>query len=73
MADFDPLPFDDGDAASRYGSLVSLTRAADRNPRRPRRLDLMIAAVAPVRGLPLFTRNVDDFTGLDDLVTIVAV
>ncbi|THA24771.1 type II toxin-antitoxin system VapC family toxin [Streptomyces sp. RKND-216] len=71
VADFDPLPFD-GDAASRYGSLVSLTLAADRNPR-PRRLDLMIAAVASARGLPLFTRNVDDFKGLDDLVTIVAV
>lgn len=72
VADFDPLPFD-RDAASRYGSLVSLTLAADRNPRRPRRLDLMIAAVASVRGLPLFTRNADDFKGLDDLVTIVAV
>lgn len=71
VADFDPLPFD-GDAASRYGSLVSLTLAADRNPR-PRRLDLMIAAIASVRGLPLFTRNADDFKGLEDAVTLVAV
>ncbi|MZE81823.1 type II toxin-antitoxin system VapC family toxin [Streptomyces xinghaiensis] len=70
VADFDPLPFD-GDAAARYGTLVSLTLAANRNPR-PRRLDLMIAAIASVHGLPLFTRNPDDFKGLDSAVTVVA-
>ncbi|WP_311765291.1 type II toxin-antitoxin system VapC family toxin [Streptomyces zingiberis] len=71
VADFDPLPFD-GDAATRYGTLVSLTLAAERNPR-PRRLDLMIAATASVRGLPLFTRNPDDFEGLESAVTVVPV
>lgn len=71
VADFDPLPFD-GDAASRYGTLVSLTLAADRNPR-PRRLDLMIAAIASVHGLPLFTRNAEDFKGLESSMTVVAV
>ncbi|WP_431043428.1 PIN domain-containing protein [Streptomyces sp. P1-3] len=70
-ADFDPLPFDD-DAAARYGTLVSLVLAARRDPR-PRKLDLMIAAIASVRGLPLFTRNADDFKGLDSAVTIVAI
>ncbi|WP_394297292.1 type II toxin-antitoxin system VapC family toxin [Streptomyces albus] len=70
-ADFDPLPFD-ADAAARYGTLVSLTLAANRNPR-PRRLDLMIAAIASVHGLPLFTRNPDDFKGLDSAVTVVTV
>jgi hypothetical protein len=71
VADFDPLPFD-GEAAARYGTLVSLTLAACRDPR-PRRLDLMIAAVASVRGLPLFTRNADDFKGLGSTVAIVAI
>jgi toxin FitB len=71
VADFEPLPFD-GEAASRFGTLVSLTLAADHNPR-PRTLDLMIAAIASVRGLPLFTRNADDFKGLEDAVTVVAV
>lgn len=71
VADFDPLPFD-GEAAARYGTLVSLTLAARRDPR-PRRLDLMIAAVASVRGLPLFTRNADDFKGLGSVVAIVAI
>lgn len=71
IAEFDPLPFD-GDAAARYGTLVALTLAARRKPR-PRRLDLMIAAIASARGLPLYTRNSGDFAGLGDLVTVVAV
>jgi predicted nucleic acid-binding protein len=71
VADFDPLPFD-GEAAARYGTLVSLTLAARRDPK-PRKLDLMIAAIASVRGLPLFTRNADDFKGLDSVVTVVAI
>lgn len=71
IVDFEPLPFD-ADAATRYGSLVGLTLLANRNPR-PRRLALMIAAIASARGLPLYTRNKDDFAGLDELVEVVAV
>ncbi|MGW6202843.1 hypothetical protein ACWF9B_04240 [Streptomyces sp. NPDC055089] len=71
VADFEPLPFD-GDAAARYGSMVSLVVAAGRNPR-PRRMDLMIASIASVRGLSLFTRNADDFEGLEGMLTVVAV
>jgi predicted nucleic acid-binding protein len=71
VADFDPLPFN-GDAAARYGTLVALAIAAGRDPR-PRRMDLMIAAIASVQGLPLFTRNADDFKGLDGSLTVVAV
>jgi predicted nucleic acid-binding protein len=71
VLDFEPLPFD-ADAAARYGSLVALTLAAKRDPR-PRRMDLMIAAVASSRGLPLYTRNTDDFVGLESLVTVVPV
>ena len=71
IVDFSPLPFD-GDAATRYGSLVALTLAAKRDPR-PRRLDLMIAAIASSRGLPLYTRNAKDFAGLEDLVQVVPV
>ncbi|WP_157250361.1 type II toxin-antitoxin system VapC family toxin [Nonomuraea typhae] len=71
VMDFDPLPFDT-EAAARYGSLVTLTLAAGRDPR-SRRLDLMIAAVASSRGLPLYTRNTDDFVGLESLVTVVSI
>lgn len=71
IVDFEPLPFD-GQAAARYGTLVALTMAANRDPK-PRRMDLMIAAVASSRGLPLYTRNAEDFKGLDDMVRIVEV
>ncbi|SCK16619.1 hypothetical protein H180DRAFT_01146 [Streptomyces sp. WMMB 322] len=33
----------------------------------------MIAAIASFHGLPLFTRNADDFKGLDSAVTVVPV
>ncbi|WP_244373675.1 hypothetical protein [Streptomyces griseorubiginosus] len=52
--------------------MVALTIAADRDPR-PRRMDLMIAAAASARGLPLYTRNAGDFKGLETSVVIVAV
>ncbi|MGI8307390.1 type II toxin-antitoxin system VapC family toxin [Saccharopolyspora hattusasensis] len=68
---FDPLPFD-GEAAARYGTLVALMLAANRNPR-PRKMDLMIAAIASAHGLPLYTRNADDFKGLESMVAVVAV
>lgn len=71
IAEFEPLPFD-GQAAARYGSLVALTLAAGRDPR-PRRMDLMIAAIASCHGLPLFTRNAKDFVGLGGLVEVVGV
>jgi hypothetical protein len=71
VADFEPLPFD-GAAAARFGTLVALTVAAGRRPR-PRRMDLMIAAVASAHGLPLFTRNTRDFRGLEDVLTVVEV
>lgn len=70
VSDFDALPFD-SDAAARYGTLVALVLSAGRGPR-SRRMGLMIAAIASTRGVPLFTRNADDFKGLDSAVTVVA-
>ncbi|PXY19470.1 twitching motility protein PilT [Prauserella muralis] len=71
IVEFEPLPFN-GEAAARYGSLTALVVVARRDPR-PRKLDLMIAAIASTNGLPLFTRNPANFRGLDDVVTVVAV
>ncbi|WP_020671994.1 hypothetical protein [Amycolatopsis nigrescens] len=71
IVDFAPLPFD-GEAAARYGTLVALVLSAKRDPR-PRRMDLMIAAIASSRELPLYTRNADDFKGLGNMVEVVAV
>jgi len=69
IVEFDPLPFDEA-AATRYGTLVALTIAAKRDPR-PRRMDLLIAAIASARSLPLYTRNAADFRGLDSMLEIV--
>jgi len=70
-ATWDPLPFD-ADAARAYGRVFAATRAAGRSSR-ARLADLLIAATAAANGLPLYTRNPSDFTGLDDIVTVVAV
>ncbi|WP_407077379.1 type II toxin-antitoxin system VapC family toxin [Streptomyces sp. SCSIO 30461] len=70
-AEFAAIPFD-REAARRFGTLVALTVKAKRDPR-PRRMDLMIAATAAAQGLPLFTRNADDFKGLEQGVTVIPV
>lgn len=49
-----------------------MTVGANRDPR-PRRLDLMIAAIASSRGLPLYTRNANDFSHLEGTVDVVVV
>lgn len=67
---FDALPFS-STAARRFTSMAKLVHAAGRNPK-PRKVDLMIAAIASSNDLPLFTRNGDDFKGLDPLLTVVA-
>ncbi|MDQ0787557.1 putative nucleic acid-binding protein [Streptomyces sp. B3I8] len=66
-----PIPFD-AEAARIYGRICAAVVSAGRKPRR-RAADLMIAAIAVVEGLPLFTTNPDDFKGLDDLLTVVPV
>ena len=71
IVEFEPLPFD-GPAAARYGTLVALTVGVNRNPK-PRRLDLMIAAIASAHGLPLYTRNAKDLVGLADMLHVVEV
>jgi predicted nucleic acid-binding protein len=71
-AAFDPLPFD-ADAARAYGRVYAAIASAGRKPRGPRAVDLLIAATACALNLPLYTRNVDDFRGLDGIVTVVGI
>ena len=71
IVEFAPLPFD-GPAAARYGTLVALSVEVNRDPK-PRRMDLMIAAIASAQGLPLYTRNAKDLVGLADMLQIVEV
>jgi predicted nucleic acid-binding protein len=70
-ATFEPLPFD-ADAARTFGMVCAAVLAAGRTPRR-RIADLMIAAVAIVSRIPLYTTNPGDFTGLDHLLVVKAV
>jgi len=65
-----PIPFD-REAADAYGELVALVLSTGRSPR-PRRFDLLIAAVASSQSLPLYTFNPNDFAGLESMVTIMA-
>jgi predicted nucleic acid-binding protein len=69
-ANFDPLPFD-SDSARAYGRVYAAIVAKRRKARGPRAVDLLIAATAMAANLPLYTRNVDDFRGLEHLLTIV--
>ena len=71
-AAFDPLPFD-GEAARAYGRIYAAEVASGRKARGARALDLLIAATACALGLPVYTRNPDDFQGLRGLVDVVAV
>lgn len=69
---FEPLPFD-ADAARAYGRVYAAALAAGRKARGRRAVDLLIAATAAAARLPLYTRNPEDFEGLSDVVTVVAV
>lgn len=67
----EPVPFD-GDCARAYGRIYAAVLAAGRRPRR-RAVDLLIAATALAADLPLYTRNADDFHGIEQIVKVVTV
>ena len=68
---FDALPVDEAVAAS-YGQVAAAVVDARRQPR-ARSMDLVIAATAHAHSARLYTRNADDFDGLDDLIDVVTV
>lgn len=66
---FDALPLDEAAAAS-YGRLAAAAVVeAGRQPRR-RTMDLLIAATAHAHDAVLYTRNPDDFAGLEGLIDV---
>ena len=68
---FDALPVDEAVAAS-YGQVAAAVVDTGRQPR-ARSMDLLIAATAHAHSARLYTRNADDFDGLDDLIDVVTV
>jgi len=70
-ATFEPLSFDAA-AARRYGQIVAAVAETGRSHRR-RVAELLIAATAHANDLTLYTRNPDDFAGLDDLIHVIGV
>jgi predicted nucleic acid-binding protein len=71
-AAFDPLPFDI-EAARAYGRIYAAVISVGRKGRGPRAVDLLIAATASAARLPLYTRNPEDFRGLEDVMEVIAV
>jgi predicted nucleic acid-binding protein len=69
---FEAIPFDVA-AARAYGRIYAAALAAAQKPRGAGAFDLLIAATALSRGLPLYTRNAADFSALTDLMEILAV
>jgi predicted nucleic acid-binding protein len=67
-ADFEPLPFDAA-AARAFGRVAASLRKAGRKPA-ARAFDAMIAATAVANGLPVFTCNPADFTGIEGLSVV---
>ena len=70
-AKLEPLQFD-ATAVRSYGLVVAAVVREGRKPH-SRFADLLIAATAHANGLDLFTRNADDFAGLEELVHVIAI
>lgn len=70
-AKFEPIPFDAA-AARSYGLIAAAVLGNGANPR-ARFADLLIAATAHTHQLDLYTRNIADFDGLEDLVRVISV
>ena len=71
-ATFEPVPVDAA-VARAYGRVYAAVAEAGRKARGRRALDLLIAATALAAGLPLYTRNPDDFGDLGNLLEVVVV
>ena len=63
----------DAAVARAYGRVYAAVAAAGRKARGRRAFDLLIAATALANGMPLYTRNANDFTGLEDLIQVIEV
>jgi predicted nucleic acid-binding protein len=67
----EPIQFN-GATVRSYGLIVAAVVGEERTPR-SRFADLLIAATAHANQLDLYTRNGDDFTGLERLTRVIAI
>lgn len=70
-ATFEPIPVDAA-VARAYGRVFAAATAAGRKGR-SRAFDLLIGATALAEGLPLYTRNAEDFVGLEAVLEVEVV
>lgn len=71
-ATFEPLPVDTA-VARAYGRVYAAVGTGGCKARGRRAMDLFMAATAVAAGLPLYTRNPDDFTGLSEMLEVVGI
>lgn len=69
---FEPLPVDAA-VARAYGRVYAAVVAVGRKARGRRVVDLLIAATAVARDLPLYTRNPADFGELSNLLDVIEI
>ena len=67
-ATFVPLPIDEA-VARAYATAAHTVKAAGGQPR-ARVMDLWIAATALAHGVPVYTRNLDDFRALTSVIDL---
>jgi tRNA(fMet)-specific endonuclease VapC len=67
-AAFDPLPFDAA-AARAFGRVAASLRRSGRKPA-ARAYDALTAATALAHGLPVYTCNPDDYSGIEGLEVV---
>jgi len=65
---FEPLPIDAA-VARAFAAVAHAVKSAGRQPR-ARVMDLWIAATALTHAVPLYTRNLDDFAPLRELIEV---
>ena len=71
LTTYDVVPYS-ASAARLYGALCDAVRQSGRSPR-GRRFDLLIASVAGDLGVPVLTRNPDDFAGIHPMIETIAI
>jgi len=67
-ATFEPIPLD-AEVARAFAAVAHTVKAFGKQPR-ARVMDLWIAATALAKDIPLLTRNVKDFEGLEELIEV---